>query len=152
LKSGQDLYSDLPPSVDHIRSYRITVGNGPLPHQGETPPSRKPEPPPKTPEPLKAAEPPPKASEPPKAPQQAVPTPAAPPQAASGPDLQPPVTKPAPVFTQHKPPAELPLSAQQDPMVRHAGGLDAAATTVTTEKPTMAAHSGADNASTSAEP
>lgn len=39
LKSGHDLFSDLPTSVRNIRSYRITVGTGRLPHHGEPPPS-----------------------------------------------------------------------------------------------------------------
>ena len=39
LKSGHDLFSDLPSSVRNIRSYRITVGNSRLPHHGEPPPS-----------------------------------------------------------------------------------------------------------------
>ena len=39
LKSGHDIFSDLPASVRSIRSYRITVGNGRLPHQGEPPPT-----------------------------------------------------------------------------------------------------------------
>ncbi|HVX10530.1 MAG TPA: hypothetical protein VHC22_05080 [Pirellulales bacterium] len=39
LKSGQDLFSDLPASMRNIRSYRITVGKGRLPHHGEPPPN-----------------------------------------------------------------------------------------------------------------
>jgi hypothetical protein len=38
LKDGQDLSSQLPPALQGIRTYRITVGNGPLPHEGEPPP------------------------------------------------------------------------------------------------------------------
>src|SRR5487761_1554116 len=39
LKSGHDIFSDLPTSVRNVRSYRITVGAGRLPHHGEPPPS-----------------------------------------------------------------------------------------------------------------
>ncbi|HET6880173.1 MAG TPA: hypothetical protein VFI31_08465 [Pirellulales bacterium] len=39
LKAGNDLFSDLPASVRNIRSYRITVGTGRLPHHGEPPPA-----------------------------------------------------------------------------------------------------------------
>src|SRR5690349_9690530 len=39
LKAGHDIFSDLPMSVRNIRSYRITVGSGRLPHHGEPPPS-----------------------------------------------------------------------------------------------------------------
>lgn len=39
LKAGHDLFSDLPPAMRNIRSYRITVGAGRLPHHGEPPPS-----------------------------------------------------------------------------------------------------------------
>jgi hypothetical protein len=38
LRDGQDLSSQLPPSLQGVRTYRITVGNGPLPHKGEPPP------------------------------------------------------------------------------------------------------------------
>ena len=38
LRDGQDLSSHLPPSLQGVRTYRITVGNGPLPHKGEPPP------------------------------------------------------------------------------------------------------------------
>lgn len=39
LKAGHDLFSDLPPTAENVRSYRITVGTGRLPHQGEPLPS-----------------------------------------------------------------------------------------------------------------
>ncbi|HVU90022.1 MAG TPA: hypothetical protein VHD36_22005, partial [Pirellulales bacterium] len=39
LRDGQDLSSQLPPSLQGVRTYRITVGNGPLPHEGEPPPA-----------------------------------------------------------------------------------------------------------------
>jgi hypothetical protein len=35
LKSGRDVFSDLPSSVSNVRRYRITVGNERLPHHGE---------------------------------------------------------------------------------------------------------------------
>lgn len=35
LKNGHDLFSDLPAAARNIRSYRITVGAGRLPHHGE---------------------------------------------------------------------------------------------------------------------
>lgn len=35
LKAGHDLFSDLPAAARNIRSYRITVGSGRLPHHGE---------------------------------------------------------------------------------------------------------------------
>ncbi len=38
LKDGQDLSSQLPPSLQGVRTYRITVGNNPLPHEGDPPP------------------------------------------------------------------------------------------------------------------
>ncbi|HVA51610.1 MAG TPA: hypothetical protein VNH11_35040 [Pirellulales bacterium] len=38
LKSGHDIFSDLPGSVRQVRSYRITVGTARLPHHGEPPP------------------------------------------------------------------------------------------------------------------
>jgi hypothetical protein len=38
LKKGQDIFSQLPPKLRGIRAYRITVGTGPLPHEGEPPP------------------------------------------------------------------------------------------------------------------
>ena len=43
MKDGEALFSDLPLTHEGIRRYRITVGQGPLPHQGE------PLPPPPTP-------------------------------------------------------------------------------------------------------
>lgn len=42
LKAGHDLFSDLPAAVRNIRSYRITVGTGRLPHHGEPPPANPP--------------------------------------------------------------------------------------------------------------
>jgi hypothetical protein len=39
LASGRaDIVSEIPPFLRGVRSYRITVGTGPLPHQGEPPP------------------------------------------------------------------------------------------------------------------
>lgn len=38
MKSGRDIFSDLPKTAQCVRSYRITVGTGRLPHQGEPPP------------------------------------------------------------------------------------------------------------------
>jgi len=38
LKNGEDLRSEIPPFLRGVRSYRITVGNAPLPHEGEPPP------------------------------------------------------------------------------------------------------------------
>jgi hypothetical protein len=38
MKAGHDVFSDLPASVRAVRSYRITVGSGRLPHHGEPPP------------------------------------------------------------------------------------------------------------------
>jgi len=38
LKNGADIFSQLPPALRGIRGYRVTVGKGPLPHQGEPPP------------------------------------------------------------------------------------------------------------------
>lgn len=38
LKSGRDIFSDLPRTAQPIRSYRITVGTVRLPHHGEPPP------------------------------------------------------------------------------------------------------------------
>lgn len=37
LRAGRDVMSDLPPALRDIRRYRITVGNGPLPHEGIPP-------------------------------------------------------------------------------------------------------------------
>lgn len=39
MKGGQDIASQLPPALRGVRNYRITVGNGPLPHEGEPPPA-----------------------------------------------------------------------------------------------------------------
>lgn len=39
LQRGEDITSLLPPSVQGLRGYRITMGNAPLPHQDEPPPS-----------------------------------------------------------------------------------------------------------------
>jgi hypothetical protein len=39
LRSGRDIFSDLPPQIQRVRSYRITVGNDPVPHEGELPPA-----------------------------------------------------------------------------------------------------------------
>lgn len=38
LREGHDVFSDLPPSFPPIRSYRITVSDKPVPHEGEPPP------------------------------------------------------------------------------------------------------------------
>jgi hypothetical protein len=38
LKDGRDIASDLPSDLRGVRCYRITVGTGPLPHQGDPPP------------------------------------------------------------------------------------------------------------------
>lgn len=38
LKAGRDIFSDLPKTAQRVRSYRITVGKGRLPHHGEPPP------------------------------------------------------------------------------------------------------------------
>lgn len=39
LASGRaDIVSEIPPFLQGVRSYRITVGTGPLPHHGEPPP------------------------------------------------------------------------------------------------------------------
>ncbi|MEX2558613.1 MAG: hypothetical protein WD403_01810 [Pirellulales bacterium] len=43
LKEGEDIFSDLPPATANIRGYRITVGTGKLPHQGEPLPVETPE-------------------------------------------------------------------------------------------------------------
>lgn len=45
MKAGQDISSQLPPSLRGVRNYRITVGNAPLPHEGEPPPAPPAEPP-----------------------------------------------------------------------------------------------------------
>ncbi|MBX3415757.1 MAG: hypothetical protein KF708_23940, partial [Pirellulales bacterium] len=37
MRAGRDILSDLPPALHHIRRYRITVGNAPLPHEGVPP-------------------------------------------------------------------------------------------------------------------
>lgn len=37
LRAGHDVMSDLPPALRDIRRYRITVGTGPLPHEGIPP-------------------------------------------------------------------------------------------------------------------
>lgn len=37
MRAGRDIFSDLPPALRHIRRYRITVGNAPLPHEGVPP-------------------------------------------------------------------------------------------------------------------
>jgi len=39
MQKGQDITSQMPPSVQGMRGYRITVGNAQLPHQGEPPPT-----------------------------------------------------------------------------------------------------------------
>ena len=39
MQKGQDITSQMPPSVRGMRGYRITVGNAQLPHQGEPPPT-----------------------------------------------------------------------------------------------------------------
>lgn len=39
LRSGQDIFSDLPPELRGIRNYRITVGSDPLPNAGTLPPN-----------------------------------------------------------------------------------------------------------------
>ncbi len=39
LRDGQDLSSQVPPFLQGVRTYRITVGNSPLPHEGEPPPA-----------------------------------------------------------------------------------------------------------------
>jgi hypothetical protein len=41
LSSGQNVYSDILPALRGIRSYRITVGTGPVPREG-TPPAAEP--------------------------------------------------------------------------------------------------------------
>jgi len=38
LRSGRDIFSDLPPQIQRVRSYRVTVSNVPVPHEGELPP------------------------------------------------------------------------------------------------------------------
>jgi hypothetical protein len=43
LKEGEDIFSDLPPATANIRGYRITVGTGKLPHQGEPLPIERPD-------------------------------------------------------------------------------------------------------------
>jgi hypothetical protein len=40
LKDGHDVFSNLPPTLPEIRSYRITVSDQPVPHEGEPPPAR----------------------------------------------------------------------------------------------------------------
>lgn len=42
MKDGEALFSDLPLAHQGIRRYRITVGHGPLPHQGEPLPPPEP--------------------------------------------------------------------------------------------------------------
>jgi hypothetical protein len=37
LKNGTDIFSDLPPALRKVRSYRLTTSDAPLPHQGELP-------------------------------------------------------------------------------------------------------------------
>jgi len=37
LRAGRNILSDLPPALQNIRRYRITVGNEPLPHEGIPP-------------------------------------------------------------------------------------------------------------------
>ena len=39
LRSGRDIFSDLPPQIQRVRSYRITVSDKPVPHEGELPPA-----------------------------------------------------------------------------------------------------------------
>ena len=39
LRAGRDIFSDLPPQIQRVRSYRITVSNDPVPHEGEMPPA-----------------------------------------------------------------------------------------------------------------
>ncbi|HWC89166.1 MAG TPA: hypothetical protein VG433_05915 [Pirellulales bacterium] len=42
MRQGHDVFSDLPPSLPAIRSYRVTVSDKPVPHEGEPPPAAQP--------------------------------------------------------------------------------------------------------------
>ena len=42
MREGHDVFSDLPPTLPAIRSYRITISDKPVPHEGEPPPAGQP--------------------------------------------------------------------------------------------------------------